>query len=236
MFRLIQILFGDSRADHHDAAVVTFISLAAVTFILYAPFANPRSRISTGDFIAVNLLVMILFCYTNCVFSLVIDQHPNCSCLSKNRDCSSIGCVIRETTIAFVKCPFAMLKVTLDELFWLLMIILKEALSFLWYLSMYAVPVITIFLSVKFLYFYFRKRSELLINSSWFVLARTDLIRRACEEKLKERLNCVVCTEKERDCRFDCCTHICSCMGCANKLTACPLCRAAITMRSKCHV
>lgn len=40
---------------------------------------------------------------------------------------------------------------------------------------------------------------------------------------------CIICCEKDRNCVFVDCNHVCSCMDCSKKLKKCPLCRSEIT-------
>ena len=44
---------------------------------------------------------------------------------------------------------------------------------------------------------------------------------------------CAVCLEKQKDAFFQPCGHVCACMGCAENLQKCPLCRTPIQSRFK---
>jgi hypothetical protein len=52
----------------------------------------------------------------------------------------------------------------------------------------------------------------------------------APEEPDNDTSICVVCVDAPRDCLIDC-PHFCLCIGCAKRLSACPICRVRITQR-----
>jgi hypothetical protein len=50
----------------------------------------------------------------------------------------------------------------------------------------------------------------------------------AIEEKSNADHECVVCCDAQRDCVFEGCPHFVVCMGCAQEISNCPMCRAEI--------
>ncbi|ELR20545.1 zinc finger, C3HC4 type (RING finger) domain containing protein [Acanthamoeba castellanii str. Neff] len=75
---------------------------------------------------------------------------------------------------------------------------------------------------------------EILLTSYRLVIAQKVRLELKEEEKKKQQnklgtQECVLCLDKARNAVLVPCGHACCCLGCAKKLTSCPLCRKEIT-------
>lgn len=186
------------------------------------------------------LSVAPLVWYEVCFATFLFNRQGQCTCQDALDQCSEWSCRARNIWLGLISCPFSSEGGAVVET---IPRLVTAVVLLLWQLSCYIVVALVIVSVMRYIDLTAHGKLRLVDwpkalakIALWLLTARNELVRQACEEKIRERLACVACTERERDCCLGNCGHVCICMECSSRLQACPMCRQDISYRVKCYI